>query len=211
MRIFRSILPVILLLVTTLLVSCGGPSASAPPTYTPEKLAQIKTYRISVDKARERMSELSDLIKEENWVDTRTFIHGPLGLIRRNMTYLSNALLPEDTKKASPLAKEVFKSLDDIDAAAKETNYGVAISEFNQAVRSFDEYLEIIPQTEEEAAVITETEQTAELIIPATETTEAITEIEQTAELISEVEEIEDLTTEVEEVEDLIPEMEING
>ena len=56
MKIFRSILPVILLLVTTLLVSCGGPTASAPPTYTPEKLEQIKTYRISVDKARERMS-----------------------------------------------------------------------------------------------------------------------------------------------------------
>ena len=163
MRILRSILPVILLLVTTLLVSCGGPSASAPPTYTPEKLAQIKTYRISVDKARERMSELSDFIQEENWVDTRTFIHGPLGLVRRDMTYLSNVLLPEDSKKATPLAKEVFKSLDDIDAAAKENNYGVAVSEFNQAVSSFDAYLDLVPQTEEEAAVINEIETIAEI------------------------------------------------
>ena len=158
MRILRSILPVILLLVTTLLVSCGGPSASAPPTYTPEKLAQIKTYRISVDKARERMPELSDFIQQEDWVDTRTFIHGPLGLIRRDMTYLSNALLAEDTKKATPLAKEVFKSLDDIDAAAKENNYSAAVSEFNQAVRSFDAYLDLIPQTEEAAAVIPDLE-----------------------------------------------------
>ena len=211
MRIFRSILPVILLLVTTLLVSCGGPNASAPPTYTPEKLAQIKTYRISVDKARERMAELSDFIKEEDWVDTRTFIHGPLGLIRRDMTYLSNALLPEDSKKASPLAKEVFKSLDDIDAAAKESNYSAAISEFNQAVRSFDAYLDLVPQTEEKAAVITETEQTAELITPVAETTEIIPEIEQTADLIPEVEEIEDLTTDMEEIEDLIPDLETNG
>ncbi|MGK7937272.1 MAG: photosystem II protein PsbQ [Xenococcaceae cyanobacterium] len=195
MKILRSILPVILLLVTTLLVSCGGPNASAPPTYTPEKLAQIQTYRISVDKARERMPELSDLIQEENWVDTRTFIHGPLGLIRRNMTYLSNALLEEDAEKATPLAKEVFKNLDDIDAAAKESNYSAAISEFNQAISNFDAYLELIPQTEEEAAIIQETEQTVGLTIPAVEETE----------------EIEDLVSEAEETEDLIPEMEVNG
>ena len=183
MKIFRSILPVILLLVTTLLVSCGGPNASAPPTYTPEKLAQIQTYRISVDQARERMSELSDLIEQKNWVDTRTFIHGPLGLIRRNMTYLSNALLEEDAKKATPLAKEVFKNLDDIDAAAKENNYSAAISQFNQTIRNFDAYLDLIPQTEEEeAAVITETEQKVGLAVP-----------------------------EVEEVEEVVPDMEVNG
>ena len=202
MKIFRSILPVILLLVTTLLVSCGGPNASAPPTYTPEKLSQIKTYRISVDQARERMSELSDLIKDENWVDTRTFIHGPLGSIRRNMTYLSNALLEEDAKKATPLAKEVFKNLDDIDAAAKENNYSAAVGEFNQAIRNFDAYLDLIPQTEEEAAV-TETGQTVGLAIP---------EVEEIEELVSEVaEEFEEVVPEVEEVEESLPEVEVNG
>lgn len=194
MKILRSIFPIILLLVTTLLVSCGGPNASAPPTYTPEKLAQIQTYRISVDQARERMSELSDLIEEENWVDTRTFIHGPLGLIRRNMTYLSNALLEDDAKKATPLAKEVFKNLDDIDAAAKENRYGAAISEFNQAVRNFDAYLDLIPQTKEEAAVIIETKETLGL---------AVSEAKK---------EVEDLVSNIqEEVEDLVPELEVNG
>ena len=194
MKIFRSILPVILLLVTTLLVSCGGPQASAPPTYTPEKLAQIQTYRISVDQARGRMSELSDLIQEEDWVDTRNFIHGPLGLIRRNMTYLSNALLEDDAQKATPLAKKVFKSLDDIDAAAKENNYSAAISEFSQAIKSFDDYLNLIPQTEEEAAVITESDRQVGLAIP-----EAAEEIK---EVVSEA---------AEEVEDLVPDMEVNS
>ena len=193
MKILRSIFPVILLLVTTLLVSCGGPNASAPPTYTPEKLAQIQTYRISVDKARERMSELSDLIKDENWVDTRTFIHGPLGLIRRNMTYLSNALLEDDAKKATPLAKEVFKNLDDIDAAAKENNYSAAISEFNQAIRNFDAYLDLIPQTKEAAAVVKETDQKVGLAIPKV------------------AEEVEEVIPDIEEVEELVPDMEING
>ena len=180
MKILRSIFSAILLLVTTLLVSCGGPSASAPPIYTPEKLAQIQTYRISVDQARDRMSELSDLIEDKNWVDTRTFIHGPLGLIRRNMTYLSNALLEEDAKQATPLAKEVFKNLDDIDAAAKDNSYNAAISEFNQAVSNFDAYLDLIPQTEEEEAVIPDTKETVGLASPKVkkEVKEVVSELE---------------------------------
>jgi photosystem II protein PsbQ len=149
MRIFRSILSLVLVLVATFLVSCGGPSASAPPTYTPEKLEQIKTFRIPVDVARERMSTLGNFIKEENWVDTRTYIHGPLGLLRRDMTYLANALLPDDQKQALVLAKDIFSHLDDIDAASKEEDYATAVKEFNQTVSDFDAYLNLVPEVEE--------------------------------------------------------------
>lgn len=148
MKIFRSILPLILVLVTTLLVSCGSPSASAPPTYTAEKLQQIKTYRIPVDIAQNRLSELGKFISEEDWVDTQTFIHGPLGLIRRDMTYLSNALLPEDKEQAKDLAKGIFKHLEEIDAAAKDDNYQTAIDRYKEVVSDFDVYLELIPNTE---------------------------------------------------------------
>ncbi len=148
MKIFRSILPLILVLVTTLLVSCGGPQASAPPTYTPEKLQQIKTYRIPVDVAQNRLSELGEYISEEDWVNTQTFIHGPLGLIRRDMTYLANALLPEDKQQAKELAKDIFRHFEDIDEAAKEKNYQAAISEYKEVVSDFDVYLQLIPNTE---------------------------------------------------------------
>ena len=148
MKIFRSILPLILVLVTTLLVSCGGPNASAPPTYTAEKLQQIKTYRIPVDIAQNRLSELGKFISEEDWVDTQTFIHGPLGLIRRDMTYLSNALLPEDKEQATKLAKDIFKHFENIDAAAKDDNYQTAISNYKEVVSDFYVYLELIPDTE---------------------------------------------------------------
>ena len=148
MKIFRSILSLILVLVTTLLVSCGSPSASAPPTYTAEKLQQIKTYRIPVDIAQNRLSELGKFISEEDWVDTQTFIHGPLGLIRRDMTYLSNALLPEDKEQAKDLAKGIFKHLEEIDAAAKDDNYQTAIDRYKEVVSDFDVYLELIPNTE---------------------------------------------------------------
>jgi photosystem II protein PsbQ len=146
MRIFRPILSLFLVLVTTFLVSCGSPSASAPPTYTPQKLEQIKTFRIPVDVARERLSTLADLIDQGNWVDTKSFIHGPLGLLRRDMTYLANALLPEDQKEALVLAKEVFAHLDDIDAASNDKDYATALKELNQAVKDFDAYLDLVPE-----------------------------------------------------------------
>lgn len=147
MKILRSILPLILVLVTTLLVSCGGPTASAPPTYTPEKLQKINTYRIPVDVAQKRLSELGKYIDKEDWVNTESFIHGPLGLIRRDMTYLSNALLPEDQEKASEVAKDIFRHFEDIDQAAKNTDYRAAIEEYKEVVSDFDIYLQLLPDT----------------------------------------------------------------
>jgi photosystem II protein PsbQ len=148
MKIFRSILPLILVLVTTLLVSCGGPNASAPPTYTPEKLQQIETYRIPVDIAKQKLSELGELISSEDWVNTESLIHGPLGLIRRDMTYLSNALLPEDKAKATELAKDIFRHFEDIDAAVKDKDYEAAIGEYKEVVSDFDIYLQLVPDTQ---------------------------------------------------------------
>jgi photosystem II protein PsbQ len=149
MRIFRSILSLALVLVTTFLVSCGSPSASAPPTYTPEKLEQIQIFRIPIDEARQRMLELATDIAREDWVDTQSFIHGPLGQLRRDMIYLANALLPEEQKEASTLAKEVFRHLEDLDAAAKEQNSPAAQKQFVEAIRDFDAYIQLIPQSEE--------------------------------------------------------------
>lgn len=145
MKIFRPILSLILVLATTLLVSCSGPSASAPPSYTPERIQKIQTYRIPVDIAQQRLAELGKFISEEDWIDTDTFIHGPLGSIRRDMTYLSNTLIPVDQTKAIDLAKDIFDHFDDIAAAAKDKNYRQAIDEYKQVVSDFDVYLQLIP------------------------------------------------------------------
>jgi len=145
MNIFRPILSLILVLATTFLVSCSGPSASAPPSYNAERMQKIATYRIPVDVAQKRLSELGKLIEEEDWIDTESFIHGPLGLIRRDMTYLSNALIPVDQDEALDLAKDVFKHFEDIDAAAQEKDYKQTINEYQQLVSDFDDYLQLIP------------------------------------------------------------------
>lgn len=148
MKIFRSFLSVILILVATVLVSCGSPQASAPPTYTPEKLQQIETYRIPVDNARNNMSRLKELIQEQDWVDTRSYIHGPLGFLRRDFRYLSDSLLPNDAKQAKEISEDIFLRLENIDAAAKDQDSRTVATEFNKAISDFDEYINLIPNTE---------------------------------------------------------------
>lgn len=153
MKIFRPILSLILVLATTLLVSCGGPTASAPPTYTPDKLQKIQTYRIPLDIARQRLPELGEAIANENWSNADSFLHGPLGLIRRDLTYLSNALLPDEQEPALNVAKDIFKHFENIDAAVREQDYTAAINQYKEVTSDLDAYASLIPQTEEKAEV----------------------------------------------------------
>lgn len=162
MKIFRPILSFILILATTFLVSCSGPSASAPPTYTPEKLQKVSTYRIPLDIARQRLPELGEFISNEDWVDADTFLHGPLGSIRRDLTYLSKALLPDEQEPALDLAKDIFKHFENIDAAVSEKNYTIANNQYREVVADLDTYASLIPQTKEPEAPAKQAMQEAE-------------------------------------------------
>ncbi len=149
MKNLRSVLSLILVLVATLLVSCGGPSttAKAPTTYSPEKIAQLQVYVKPVEDAKNRLSELETLIKDENWVDTRTFIHGPLGQLRQDMATLSRSLLPKDQPEAKKLSQELFIDFENIDAAAMERKQNVAASEYRQAVSDLNAFLDLVPKS----------------------------------------------------------------
>ena len=144
MKIFRPILSLILVFATTVLVSCSGPSASAPPSYDAARVQKISVYRIPVDAAQKRLSELGKFVSEEDWTNTKTFTHGPLGLIRRDMTYLSKALVPDDQEEALEIAKDIFDHLGDLDSATQEKDYPTAISEYKELVSDFDIYLNYI-------------------------------------------------------------------
>ena len=150
MRIFRSFLAVVLVLVTTLLVSCSSPSkAKIPNVYTPEKIASLQIYVEPIETARGKMDTLKELIQSNNWVDTRTFIHGPLGELRQDMAILYGKLLPKDQKKARELAKELFGHFERIDAAAKNRTASVAQSQYIEAVTDFDAFLGLVPRLTE--------------------------------------------------------------
>jgi photosystem II protein PsbQ len=145
MAIIRSILPLILVIITTLLVSCGGAVAKAPPTYTPEKLQLIETYAIPLKEAKEKMSTLKGFIDEENWVNTRSFIHGPLGGLRKEMGTLSRSLLPNDQKPAEGLAKDLFAHFEALDAAALDKDSSGVASQYKAALKDLDSFLDLIP------------------------------------------------------------------
>ncbi|BAQ66788.1 photosystem II protein PsbQ [Geminocystis sp. NIES-3709] len=146
MRLLRPILSLVLVLVTTLLVSCSSPTqAKIPTVYTPEKIAQLESFLSPIASAREKMDTLKGFIEAQNWTDTRTFIHGPLGELRQDMTIMSRKLLPKDQQPAQNLAKELFSHFDRIDAAAKDRNSAFAQAQYLEAIKDFDAYLNLIP------------------------------------------------------------------
>ncbi|MGK7915896.1 MAG: photosystem II protein PsbQ [Prochloraceae cyanobacterium] len=150
MAIIRSILPLILVLVTTLLVSCGSPgTAKVPPTYTSQQIEQIENFLVPVKEAREQIKRLESLIDQEDWIDTDNLIHGPLGSLRRDLRYLSDTLLPQDQKRAKQIAQDLFADIERLDAAAKNRSYKGAVQQYNQALRDFDSLLNLIPSSAE--------------------------------------------------------------
>lgn len=148
MRILRSLLSLMLVLVATVLVSCSSPTASIPEIYTPEKLQTIKIYRIPVDIAKKDIVSLSGLINDKNWTDVKSVIHGPLGVLRRDLRYLSEALLPDDKAKSLEISEDLFVRLEKLDAAAAEKDYGDAITAYNKAIADYKAYVQLIPDTE---------------------------------------------------------------
>jgi photosystem II protein PsbQ len=93
-----------------------------------------------------RMDNLGTLIQKRNWIDTRTYIHGPLGDLRGTMKSVSASLLPKDREKAVDLTKSLFADLVNLDIAAKDLNYAKVSSSYQKAVNDFDAFLQLIPK-----------------------------------------------------------------
>jgi photosystem II protein PsbQ len=142
----RSILSLILVLLTTFLISCGGPSvATAPPTYTPDQIARIQAYTPDLEVVRDRSEELKTLIKSGEWIDVGNFIHGPITEARLNMTYIIPNLLPQDQPKARKISKDFLGHLVKIDQAAKVGNTSLAFNSYKDAFVDIDKFLQLIP------------------------------------------------------------------
>ncbi|MGQ4648626.1 photosystem II protein PsbQ [Lyngbya aestuarii] len=146
MKRYRSILALILALVATFLVSCSGPTVTQPPTYTAEQIEQIKKSASPLMEIREKMPILQTNIRNKNWNDVGTFIHGPLGDLRRNTSYITRQLLPGEQKTAKATAKDLFDCLEKIGLAADEGNYQVAIQNYGVALQDFDKFLQLLPR-----------------------------------------------------------------
>ena len=143
---YRSLLAVMLTLVMTLLASCSSPTVTKPPTYTPDKIAQIQKYASTVTALRETMPNLATSIQNRDWTEVGSFIHGPFGELRQKMSYITRELLPQEQKAAKEAAQDLFTRLENIDLATEKGNYQKAVDNYRLAIKDFDAFLQLIPE-----------------------------------------------------------------
>ncbi|MGB3137097.1 MAG: photosystem II protein PsbQ [Nodosilinea sp.] len=142
---FRPLLGILLAVVASCLVACGGPAAKIPTTYTPDILQQVELYSPAVATLRDRFPELENYIQDQDWVDVQSFIHGPMGELRSRVNRLATTLLSKDQPQAQELAKELYVHLERLDEAASSGQQVVAGQEYRNALDDFDSFLNLVP------------------------------------------------------------------
>ena len=142
----RSIFALMMAFLMAFLVSCSSVEAKVPTTYTTAQIQQIQRYVPTLTELRSRMDKLGTLIQQRNWVDTKTYIHGPLGDLRNTMKTVSASLLPKSQQQAVDLTKSLFTDLVNIDLAAKDLDYAKVTASYQKAVNDFDSFLQLIPK-----------------------------------------------------------------
>lgn len=146
MMIKQRLISLVLVLVAVFVVSCGGPSATvAPPTYTQIQLERIQGYIPGILEAHERFGELESGIQAEDWQEVQAVMRGPLGQMLQDMNSLTRNLLPKDQQAARQAARNFFDDLVDIDQAAEGQKVDVALLGYTQALKDFDEFMQLIP------------------------------------------------------------------
>jgi photosystem II protein PsbQ len=142
----RSFFALIMSFMMAFLVSCSSVEAKVPTTYTTAQVQQIQRYVPTLTELRSRMDNLGTLIQKRKWIDTKTYIHGPLGDLRGAMKSVSAVLLPKSQQQAVDLTKSLFADLVNIDIAAKDLDYAKVTSSYQKAVNDFDAFLQLIPK-----------------------------------------------------------------
>ena len=144
----RSLLSLILVIVATFLISCSSPTvAKVAPTYTAAQVEQIQQYVPEIVRLRDRTtSELQRLIQNREWTDVSSFIHGPLGELRLQMTYASRNFLPQAQNTARQATRDLFDHLVKIDQAAQNGSYQTATLNYREALADIDTFLQLIPK-----------------------------------------------------------------
>lgn len=147
MKWFRSrpILSVVLAVVATCIVGCGGAEVAQPTTYSGEQIAQLEIFAPRVTELRDRFPELEDSIQNKQWVDISSFIHGPMGELRARLDRVAVRLLPQDAEQAKYYAEEIGNHLEKLDAAADEYDQIEAGKQYREALDDFNAFVELIP------------------------------------------------------------------
>ncbi len=142
-----SIFSLILVLLATFLISCGGPGvAVAPPTYTATQISEIQEYVPEIQAVRDRSQELKTLIQKQDWINVSNFIHGPITEARLNLTYVTPHLLPKDQTAARQITRDLFNHLVKVNQGASSGNAQLALSNSEAAFADIDKFLQLLPE-----------------------------------------------------------------
>jgi photosystem II protein PsbQ len=146
-EVVRPILSLLLVAVTLFLVSCGGTPTEVKTTqYSAADLEQIQRYTTDIQELRDRLLEIPPAVRQENWRDIQTLIHGPLGELRfkmSNVTRFLNASVQEEARSSS---KNVFEHLVKIDEASEIRDSRQLLKNYNGVLEDFDAFLSLIPK-----------------------------------------------------------------
>ena len=104
-------------------------------------------YASRLTQLNDRLEKLADYVDTQNWVNIRTYIHGPLGEIRRDIAYLSRGLTGSAKQTAKEIGKAIADDLVKLDFAAKNFNAEQVESAYNQVRQDYDRLLQIIPKS----------------------------------------------------------------
>ncbi|MCC3511833.1 MAG: photosystem II protein PsbQ [Microcoleus sp. PH2017_17_BER_D_A] len=131
----RSFFALMMAFLMAFLVSCST-----------AQIQQIQRYVPTLTEFRSRMNNLGTLIQKKNWIDAKTYIHGPLGELRGTMKTVSGSLLPKSQQQAMDLTKSLFADLVEIDNAAKMADNAKITASYSKAVKDFDTFLQLLPK-----------------------------------------------------------------
>jgi photosystem II protein PsbQ len=146
MSFLRPLVSCLLVLVTVFLVSCSD-GAVKPPTYSEAQLEQIAKTNSSIQVLRDRLPELATSIQKRDWVNVKSFIHGPLGELRARMSNLSRSLLPKQQAPALAASRDVFDHLNRIDSSADANDYRGAIRNYGEAIEDLKKFDTFLPNS----------------------------------------------------------------
>lgn len=104
-------------------------------------------YGARLTQLNDRLEILANYVDQQNWITIRTYIHGPLGEIRRDIAYLSMGLTGKAKQTAKEIAKAIASDLVKLDFAAKDFNLEQVQSAYNQVRQDYDRLLKLIPNT----------------------------------------------------------------
>ncbi|NJK62494.1 MAG: hypothetical protein HC921_07235 [Synechococcaceae cyanobacterium SM2_3_1] len=93
----------------------------------------------------DHVEQLHDLVEQRNWFEIRSYIGGPMYLVRRELQDLSQALPPGQQQKARQISRQFTDSLVQLDQGAKRfesTQIDTAQSRLERSFRELKQQLQ---------------------------------------------------------------------